>query len=730
MEEFYITGQNKAVLSEGGDAPFPLVNCADLGVGDVVYVSCKLEGTEEEEQTANCYLAECIYISEAEKHVRVHYTNASHLTGCVPETVYTEDVRFEEDVYMVRKAAEVGALKEVEVGVHNVAPDSKEKRLAEAAEVVGRYSIVSEQKGSGMDWPARADMLARATAKTRERISTVEHAQLVEAFGDSERCGAAVDDTSALYILAKDAVTAEKQVMVDASSATVSVGMPTKNAWIVLWAVAQLPGMPALGEAQGEGPGRLMAQMEGMIEKKLAESKREQKKQLDDFLQQAMRGLIVQKAGEGEAAKAVGMAADNPGKGDCAYNVCAAIRQLMVDPNLDNVTYSKKRVEEVKQTIIENAIQRRAEIVTELGGKPAEEEVDGKMMEMLDEPLENFVLRVTAGKGPEKWGGFEAFMLFSKNTKTRVIILDARELNRKGKPVKASYEVHCENEQEKTQVAFVIWTGSHYKLGVTKVGDAKKALFNIGGEPSESEEALGLLNEFLASQVSPASICNMQGAKRTEAIKQLVQGGGKMQTIKLGSKQVSFADALTQGSTRQQRGGGQTQGKGMVDQQQGGWQQGGKRSTRRGMNRTQARGRSPSPSPAQRPRQTRHTARIGPLRTSRIPVLVVNTGASPGDFLLDLTRRDADLRRLVAGAMSTGGRSQMLLHAFPDNVAELKASMRKFEGLGLTVRAFEERGGEGRVSAAAPKKLLCEYEWRGQPCPHGTKCSKHHSQRT
>ena len=72
----------------------------------------------------------------------------------------------------------------------------------------------------------------------------------------------------------------------------------------------------------------------------------------------------------------------------------------------------------------------------------------------------------------------------------------------------------------------------------------------------------------------------------------------------------------------------------------------------------------------------------------------------------------------------------MLLHAFPDNVAELKASMRKFEGLGLTVRAFEERGGEGRVSATAPKKLLCEYEWRGQPCPHGTKCSKHHSQRT
>ena len=75
----------------------------------------------------------------------------------------------------------------------------------------------------------------------------------------------------------------------------------------------------------------------------------------------------------------------------------------------------------------------------------------------------------------------------------------------------------------------------------------------MGGD-GESDQAFDLKTKFLEAKVSVASCCSAKGLKRTEAIKALVQGGGKIQSVKLGKK-VSFAEAVKKGGAGQQGDG-------------------------------------------------------------------------------------------------------------------------------------------------------------------------------
>ena len=101
---------------------------------------------------------------------------------------------------------------------------------------------------------------------------------------------------------------------------------------------------------------------------------------------------------------------------------------------------------------------------------------------------------------------------------------------------------------------------------------------------------------------------------------------------------------------------------------------------------------------------------------------------APGDFLRDLARRDMDLRRVVDGATRVKGQQQLVLHAFPDHVAGLRASLAEFRRQGLTTRGFVE-GKAGSGTAAPKQPTHCEFEWKGEACPRGAKCDKVHSQK-
>jgi len=743
LEDHYIIKQNEAAAAAGREEPFPTTTCDAVGKGSLIYVTFGTGEGEEPEGGGedgegegagkgqdNCYLGECIYSSREDEYIWVHFTDARLLTGAADDR-YTEKLMYTEEVYMVRDAGEGSLEKRGAEGGEEAVP------LIKAKEIVKKHDTMAKggsKPHGGIDWDRRLEMLAKAVVKVWGGLEPGKHAALTQKQKAGE--GVVVEDSDPLTVLVRDALRKEQQRIADVTQTNAStkmLGMPDKNASIVLWAVARMP--PAAARQHGSGgEGAWVAELMERVEERLRESARAQEKQLESFMGRLV-GATRALSGKEPEAVMVGGAADNPGKNDCAFHVCGAVEQLTEDPDPDNVKYSAAHVAKAREAIIANAIRLHEEAATRLeaGGAEAAEaakKADEEMMSLLGEPLGDFVTRVSAGKGPEKWGGFEAFSLSSQHSSVRVVILDAREYSRvDGQTAngRAAHTVQCPGEQKKTHAVYVIWTGSHYKLGITKAGEVKKALFKVG---KEADEACEKITAFLKSQASVASCLSASGDKRTEEIKKLVKNGGKIEAVKLGKKGVSFAEAVMAGSGQpaahdsqpwQQAGGKRNrQHQGMGGQQ--GARAGGYARREPGR-RSQARHRSPSPSPRPRPRRAGAGGRA--LTTNRVPVLVVRTGAAPDDFLSDLARRNLALRRLVSGATTARGQAgQLILFAFRDNEAALKESRERLESQGLVVRDFEERrGGSG---AEGPKKLLCEYVWKGEKCPKGAKCQKHH----
>ena len=737
MDEEYVTMQNEAMSGGGLPVPFPSVLCKNVDEGDLVYLTWiqqeaepvaraglevevgrgkggEKEGVDAEVDAepkkirANVYLAECIFTSSTSKQIRVHYTDPDHFNGGAQECQFVEDFGFAERVYMVRKGAKAEALSDASGSEASGASTPIDK----AKSVVESHPVFAERGADGgVDWLNRATALAKATLRALERVTREEHASLAEGHAEGKQ----PEVTEKVSTMVGDMVTSQRQALVDtANGAKVSIGMQSKNVSIVLWAVAQMPA-PTLAEAQNGT--ELVSQIGAMVKRQLAECMIAQKKQTEELIQLAMSGVIKQKATAAvpAAVKTRGFAADNPGGGVCAFHVLAAVQQLAKDPSLEKVEYSQERVNEVKQVIIENAYTRRDELVAavtgeghaSLKGKSVSEVVEERMLEDLGEPLGEFVANVANGKGTKGWGGFQAVSLWSKDTPTRIVILDARSFE-------SNYEVLCPGEMDKTQVAYAIWTGSHYKLGITVTGEEQKAIFKIGAGVGESEKAVGFITEFLKPHGSGAKGCSdLVGEERSAMIKKMVEGGGRIPAVKLGKKPpTKVTQAGKRGGGDQQQGG----------QQWGGGQQGGKRSERK-RKRAEARAQPLNPAPAPPPKP-KTAARVAVPR--RTPVLVVNTRASVSDFLSGLTSKNKALRKLVDGATAyVGTHPQMILYAYPENEAELRASLGKFRSEGLTVRAYEQRRPDGR--AVTPKKLLCEYNWKGLECPLGTKCTRYHS---
>ena len=742
LEDHYIIKQNEAAVAAGREEPFPTTTCAAVGKGSLIYVTFATGGGEEAEEEgedgeaegagkvqSNCYLGECASSSPEDECIWVHFTDARLLTGASDDR-YTEKLMYTEEVYMVRDAGEGSLERKGAEGGEEAGP------LKKAKEIVKKHDTMAKggsKPHGGIDWDRRLEMIAKAVVRVWGGLEPGKHAALTQKQKAGE--GVVVEDSDPLTLLVRDALRKEQQRIADVTQTTANVkmlGMPDKNASIVLWAVARMPPAAAPNHVSGGGGAWAVELMERM-EERLNESAREQKKQLESFMGRLV-GATRAMTGKGPEAVMVGGAADNPGKGDCAYHVCGAVKQLVEDPDPDNVKYSAAHVARAKEEIIANAIKLKEMAFTRLvadglGAAEAAKKADEEMMALLAEPTGAFITRVTSGKGPDAWGGFEAFLLASRDSVVRVVVVDAREFGRAGGQTengKAVYRVQCPGEQDKTHVIYVIWTGSHYKLGITKAGEVKKAVFEVG---KEADDACEKITAFLKTQASVASCLSASGDKRTEEIRKLVKTGGKIQAVKLGKKGVSFAEAVSTGSGQpaahdsqpwQQAGGKRNRRhQGMGSEQ--GERAGG--YTRREPGRSQARQRSPSPSPRPRPRRAGAGGRA--LTTNRVPVLVVRTGAAPGDFLSDLARRNLAIRRLVSGAtIARGQAGQLILFAFRDNEAALKESRKRLESEGLVVRDFEERrGGSG---AEGPKKLLCEYVWKGEKCPRGAKCSKHH----
>ena len=741
LDEMYIINYTNALKAAGVPQMYEKVKANTCCPGDKVYViaDVAVEGDEAAGEAAVAVSARNVYfgavLHQGVDVTRVHYTNWHLVNGDDPEDhEYFEDIPCTDMVYRVQNT-----------NVGRVGGQS-----GSVYELIASNPLFTRNQANGptpTQQEARIAMLARSVSFMQSQITVPNHAEIVEkANGDS-----AWDDTHTMHLLAKDAVEKEVQVLVDAAGGTAvasdtfaqqnRLGKAAKNIEVVLWAVGKLPApRPQLGSSTANSDAHVSVHRVDTSAILQAIQKLQEEVT-------ALRGAdtVAQIKVAASMLPTVGAVADPPGDGACAFHVGNWLIQLTDDPNPDNLEVSKKKLQQVKETIIANACARKDELVATFqsqnrssdqqetaGGKTLDQVVTEGIMNDLGEPLESYIARVLEGKGTDGWGGFETFSLVSKETEVRCVIIDGRKVTSGASDeviVKATYRAGCRGEKDKTKTVFVVWTGNHYKLGMTITGGQKQAIFNVG---EESDAALKNIISFLKSQSSPAKCSEMKGSDRSKEIKKLVEGKGKISTVKLGETKphVTFADVVQTGA----------------DDPKPEWQEPGTRKTRKRRERRQKqearslspiaeyhshRSRSQSPVKAQRSERdySPGTAVKGKRGKAprKIPTVVVTTGASPGDFLQDLARRNKGLRALVDGVTEAKSDFQLILTAYPENVEALRNNLEQFRKQGLRVRAFDHKN--GLAPQSAQKKLLCEFEFQGKKCPRGSQCHKHHREK-